>query len=265
MREDSNTLEETRLKDVDQMDDYQSFHERHRIFPEVFEGRNHRRVIDIAAGVGCAAKRIQKGSSASVIVNDIAPKCLQILHDNGFPVLTFDLDDPESKFPFQDGSFDAVVSLATIEHLIHLDHHLKEIHRILEEDGYLYISSPNYAGLVHLPRYLLAGRSFHNPLKERTRYEFYAHVRYFTFKTLLEFVSSFGFMIDTVYLPVPEESSYYESLRSQSRLKAFAFQNSMKFMYRFFSPRWASEPVLCFRKTNQPFISDHLKFKKKLM
>lgn len=57
MREDANTLEETRLQDVDKMEDYPSFHERHRIFPAIFEDRDHKRVIDIAAGVGCAAKK----------------------------------------------------------------------------------------------------------------------------------------------------------------------------------------------------------------
>jgi hypothetical protein len=121
----------------------------------------------------------------------------------------------------------------------------------LAKDGYLYISTPNYAGMAHLSRYLLKGESFHNPLKEESRYEFYAHVRYFTFKTLLEFVNSFGFTPLEVYLPLPESSSYYRTMQSKSPLKAWAFRSFMRLLYTLGSPRWASEPVICFQKTDK--------------
>jgi hypothetical protein len=80
-----------------------------------------------------------------------------------------------------------------------------------------------------------------------SKYEFYAHIRYFTYRTLLEYVSSFGFAPDTVYLPLPESSSRYQTLLKESKLKAVAFRNLMKVAYRL-SPRWSAEPVICFRK-----------------
>ena len=134
--------------------------------------------------------------------------------------------------------------------MICLDHHLKEIRRILSENGYLYISTPNYAGLAHIPRYLLKGESFHNPLKEQSKYEFYAHVRYFTFKTLLEFVSSFGFHPEAVYLALPAGSTFYNAMYATSRPKALVFRYTMWLMYHLLSPRWASEPILCFQKAS---------------
>jgi len=161
---------------------------------------------------------------------------------------SFDIDDDDLPFPFSNGYFDAVVSLATIEHVICLDHHMKEIHRILAENGYLYISTPNYASLVHFPRYLLKGESFHDPLNEHSRYEFYAHVRYFTYKTLVNFVRSFGFSPVAVYLPLPESSTFYRTMKETSQLKAALFRNFMKFLYTL-GPRWASEPVLVFQKS----------------
>jgi SAM-dependent methyltransferase len=142
------------------------------------------------------------------------------------------------------------VSLATIEHVIFLDNHLKEINRILSSNGFLYISTPNYAGLVHLPKYLLKGESFHDPLKEHSRYEFYAHVRYFTYRTLIKFVSSFGFTPVAVYLPLPERSSYYRAMKTRSPLKAILFRTAMRLLYTLGSPRWASEPVIIFQKTD---------------
>jgi SAM-dependent methyltransferase len=251
MRKDATNVEEGRLQGVEKIEDYPSFHERHRIFPGVFDGRDHKRILDVAAGVGCAARRIHDGYAGEIICNDITPTCLRVLKQQGLNTVSFDIDDEETIFPFPDGHFDAVVSLATIEHVLLLDHHMQEIHRILARDGYLYISTPNYAGMTHLSRYLLKGESFHDPLKEESRYEFYAHVRYFTFKTLLEFVSSFGFAPLEVYLPLPESSSYYRTMRSKSPLKAWAFRSFMRLLYTFGSPRWASEPVICFQKTDR--------------
>lgn len=251
MRKDATIVEEGRLQGIEKLEDYPSFRERHRIFPGVFNGRGHQRILDIAAGVGAAARRIHDGYPGEITCNDITPTALNVLKQQGLKTVSFDIDDDTTTFPFPDGHFDAVVSLATIEHVIFLDHHLKEIRRILADQGYLYISTPNYAGLMHLPRYLLKGESFHNPLKEGAKYEFYAHVRYFTFKTLLDFVSSFGFSPVEVYLPVPQSSSYYLALQAKSPLKAWVFRSSMKLLYTLGSPRWASEPVICFQKTDQ--------------
>jgi len=249
MRENAIQLEEIRLQDVNKIEDYPSVHERHRVFPAVFENRGHKSILDTSAGVGCVAQRIWGHYTNGLLCNDITPKCLTILEQMGLPTVSFDLDS-EEPYPFADGQFDAIVSLSTIEHLIHVDHFVKELHRILSNDGCLYISSPNYASVSFFPQYVLTGRSFHNPISPsvRQRYEFYAHVRYFTYSTLLDFVSDFGFVPDTVYLPLPAGSTQYQALYAKSRLAALTFRNVMRLMYRVASPRWAPEPVLCFRK-----------------
>ena len=251
MRKDAIQLEETRLHGIKNIQDYPDFHERHRVVPAIFEDRQHKTILDIAAGVGCAAQRIHEGYPADLLCNDITPACLNILKELGLSTISFDIDDESKPFPFEDGHFDAIIAMATIEHVLHVDHFLREIHRILNDNGYLYLTAPNYAGLVYIPRFLLAGRTFHDPLSKssRTRYEFYAHVRYFTYRTLLEFVSSFGFVPDTVYLALPGGSRRYRALYSRSKPKALAFRYAMMMMYHVLSPRWASEPILCFRKT----------------
>ena len=251
MKEHAIRLEETRLQDVNKIEDYPSVHERHRVFPAVFENRQHKRILDTAAGVGCVAQRVWGHYTNDLLCNDITPKCLEILGQMGVPTVSFDLDD-EQPYPFPDNHFDAAISLSTIEHLIHVDHFFEETHRILNADGYLYLSSPNYASLAFFPRFVLGGKTFHDPLSQsvRQRYEFYAHVRYFTYSTLLDFVSSFGFIPDTVYLPLPAGSSWYQELYTRSRYKALAFRYAMKLMYTLMSPRFATEPVLCFQKVS---------------
>ncbi len=244
-------LEESRLDNIADADDYIElhFHERHRVFPAVFEERRHRRILDIAAGVGCIASRIRDRYPADLVCNDISPTCLRILGKLGATTVSFDIDDDTKTYPFPDRDFDAVIATVTIEHVIHIDHFLREIRRILSDDGHLYISAPNYSGLIYLPRFLMSGKSFHDPLGAPIgRYEFYAHVRYFTYRTLLEFVSSFGFTPEAVYLAAPRESSYYQSLYAASRVKALAYRLGMQLMYRLLSPRWAAEPILCLQK-----------------
>ena len=249
MRKDAIQIEETRLDGINAIEDYSDFHERHRVFPAVFENRQHKRILDIAAGVGCAAQRVQENYPADLLCNDISPTCLRILRELRLPTVSFDIDDDEVAFPLPEGQFDAIVALATIEHVIHIDHFMKEIHRILSDEGHLYMTTPNYGSLVYLPRFLLAGKTFHDPLSEssRQRYEFYAHVRYFTYRSLIEFVSSFGFVPDTVYLALPESSTRYRSL---SKPKAVAFRYAMILMYNLLSPRWAAEPIICFRRAS---------------
>lgn len=197
--------------------------------------------------MGIVAKKIQDGYPCFMVCNDISSEALRNLRTNGLNTISFDLDDPKISFPFRDGSFDAIISLATIEHIISTADHMLEIKRILKREGHLYISAPNYSSIHFAIPYLLHGRSFHNPLSEGiARYEFYAHVRYFTYRTLLEYVSSFGFVAERVYLPLPKNSSRYRALREKSKLAAFGLKSIMYMLYSVLPPRWAFHPVIRF-------------------
>ncbi len=250
MRNDPIKLEERRLSNINDIKEYPWFKERHRVFPSVFENRQHKRIFDTSAGVGCTAQRIMNNYQAELICNDISPKCLKTMQNIGLTTTSFDIDDPEKPFPFPAQHFDAIISLVTIEHLINPEHLLKETYRILSNDGYLYISTPNYAAPEYAAKLLLSGRTFHNPLSssEEELYEFYSHVRYFTYKTLLEFVSSFGFTPDTVYIALPGGSSRYQALYASSKHKALAYRYIMWLRHYLLPPRWASEPIICFQK-----------------
>lgn len=251
MRDEAIGLEEDRLKNVQAIQDYGQLHERHRVFPEIFEDRKHRNILDISAGVGIVGKNISMKYPAEIVCNDISPKCIEIMKGLGLNTVSFDLDDPSAPFPFPDESFDAVITLATIEHLVHIDQYLSELKRIITKDGFLYISAPNYSGLTYLIPFLWTGKTFHDPMSEDSKYEFYAHIRYFTFRTLEEKISSFGFRLDSVYLPLPEGSSKYQRLRKKSGWQALALRLFLHAIYRLGSPRWAAEPVLCFKKSDR--------------
>lgn len=249
MRKDAILVEESRLIGVESLDDYKVIKERHRIFPAIFEERQHHNILDIAAGVGCASYRIHEGYKGYLVASDITPTCLKILSSLGIPTLSFDIDDPKASFPFADGQFDAVVSLVTLEHLIYFDHFLEEIFRILSDDGFLYISTPNYAAPEYLIQPIFTGRTFHDPLGTEERYEFYAHVRYFTYRTLVDLVKFYKFTPDTVYLALPKGSTRYQALSESSKLLAFVFRSVMWIKHHLLPVRMAAEPVLCCQKS----------------
>jgi SAM-dependent methyltransferase len=244
MRPDAQVLESGRTTRLT-LENYPWLHERHRIFPEVFESRAHREIFDISAGIGVVAKRILDHYPCSLTCNEVDSTCLDQLKSMKLNLISFDLDSGEP-FPVADGSFDAIICLATLEHLINIDHFVKELRRILSDDGRLYFSVPNYASLYWLIP-LLRGRTFHDPFGERSRYEFYAHIRYFTFHTVVDFMSHFGFFVDTVYLPLPEGSTKFQQIRKKSRVLGFCIRCFFKCLY-LVSPRWHQEPVICFSK-----------------
>ncbi len=259
MRNNAINLEEGRLIN-NGIEEKPFLHERHRAFPAVFENRSHKRILDVAAGVGYAANRIQENYSGQIFCNDLSPTCLKNLHQLNLPVTRYSIDNDGIRFPFASNSFNAVMALATIEHVIQVDDFVKEIYRILDDEGCFYVSAPNYASLLYLLPVVVSGRTFHNPLNPSMKYEFYAHVRYFTYRTLLEYIPQFGFIPEAVYLPLPKSSTTYTDLLARSKLKATIFKMGMSVLYRF-SPRWASEPIICFRKS----INRSIKFRKVLI
>jgi SAM-dependent methyltransferase len=245
-------LEEERLKHISGVEDFDMFHERHRIFPALFEDRGHKKIIDIAAGIGAAAGRVNAYYDADIICNDLSPKCLNSLGKLGLKTTSFDLDDETRPYPLNDGEFCAVISLATVEHLYHIDNFFREAKRILKDGGHMYMSVPNYNGLNYLIPLLFKGKTFHDPLAAGEKYEFYGHLRYFTHVSLIRYARSFGFTAEAVYLGKPEMGTHYLRFKAKHRLGAALYKAMMLILYSVFPPRWAPEPVICFRKCNDP-------------
>jgi SAM-dependent methyltransferase len=264
--EDSNPaigLEEERLKHISGIEDFDMFHERHRIFPALFEERKHKKIIDISAGIGAAANRVNKYYNTDIICNELSPKCLDSLQKLGLKTMSFDLDDNSKPYPFKDGEFDAIISLATIEHLYNIDNFFHEAKRILKDDGYIYISVPNYNGLNYLIPLLFKGKTFHDPLNPKEKYEFYGHLRYFTHLSLIKYVSSFGFFTEAVYLGKPEMGTRYLRFKSKHKIGAAIYKALLLTLFYIFPPRWSPEPVICFKKIKNPKLV--LKPRKKIL
>lgn len=102
--------------------------------------------------------------------------------------------------PFDDHSFDVVVSDDVIEHLVDTDEYAREIVRILKPGGFLTLSTPNLAAWFN--RLALLGGlqpaftevSFEKVFG-RPGGELVGHLRLFTTRSLLEFLEHHGFRV----------------------------------------------------------------------
>jgi len=94
----------------------------------------HSRILDWGAGIGILSLILDK------LNFDVIPADIIIPEHNFFsliknpPVIVEDV-----ALPFDNESFDAVVSCGVLEHVVDVQGSLKEIHRILKRDGYFFI------------------------------------------------------------------------------------------------------------------------------
>jgi SAM-dependent methyltransferase len=77
----------------------------------------------------------------------------RLVHDFDFQLVT------SEDLPFASGSFDVVVSNHVIEHVLQAPAHLREIRRVLREDGVAYLATPNKWTIME-PHFKLPGLSW---------------------------------------------------------------------------------------------------------
>jgi SAM-dependent methyltransferase len=96
------------------------------------------RVLDLATGPGCAAAKATE-RDASVVGVDIAPAMVQLARQR-HPDIEFRQADAEA-LPFEDGSFDAVISNFVVPHLGRPEHAVNELVRVLNDGGTLALTT----------------------------------------------------------------------------------------------------------------------------
>ena len=112
--------------------------ERAKIIIKLLHGMNFSNVLDIGCGFGLCMKMLSK-QCKKIIGLDINPVAKEI-----FPELKIKKIDLNSgKLPFKSKTFDLVICTETLEHIFYPNFILKEIKRILKDEGTAIISLPN--------------------------------------------------------------------------------------------------------------------------
>ena len=166
------------------------------------EQKKHFKVLDLGCGIGEFSNIL-----VSLGFRKENIKCcdgLQEFVDQvkllGFFVYKTDLEF--EKLPFSNDEFDLIVSLDVIEHLWNINYYFEEISRVLKNNGFVIITTPNY-NFIKLRKNYLFGK-FEKVISPRSR-----HKKFFTEK-------SFYQEVNNKFLP----KSYIGSLPKTNRLYA---------------------------------------------
>jgi SAM-dependent methyltransferase len=120
-----------------------------------------------------------------------------------------DLFDAEKdRYPYPDGHFETVLACEIFEHMLHDPMHmLVEIHRVLEENGTLLLTTPNVASFTAVARVLEQSGNpqlyskYADPRRAYAETEI-GHVREYTPPELREAIESAGFEMENFFSEV---------------------------------------------------------------
>lgn len=117
---------------------------RHHFVYEYTKGELHSddRVLEIGFGEGYGTKMLAE-TCREIVAIDIEKDAVEYARNKyGDDKCSFQWYEGHT-FPFDDGSFDAVVSFQVIEHIKDDNHFISEIYRILKDGGRCYLTTPN--------------------------------------------------------------------------------------------------------------------------
>ena len=185
------------------------------------------KILDIGSGAGVGANLIaQVAHIDTVVCIDLSLLALERVRSLGFAPLSASAEG--HNLPFIDKCFDIVIFDEVIEHLVDTDSIMEEIHRVLKDDGQLLISTPNLASWFNRVALLFGIQPAFSEVSYKKVFgrpgsEIVGHLRLFTKRALIAFVSDYKFrVIKVAGVPFP-------ALPAQIRLidKFFACYSSL--------------------------------------
>lgn len=100
-------------------------------------------VLDASCGIGYGLEILSRAGAKAVTGVDISAEAIAVAKERFGEFAAALAEADLRELPFEDGSFDVVVSFETIEHVEEPEKALAELHRVLRPAGVLVISSPN--------------------------------------------------------------------------------------------------------------------------
>jgi SAM-dependent methyltransferase len=161
------------------------------------------------------------------------------------------MDLKDGRFPFDNNMFDFVIMCETLEHLnFNPIPSIKEIYRVLNSSGAVYIALPNLAGWANRKN-LLLGKSIHSPISfyfdqyDLTKNLIVAiHWREFTASEMCELLSRLDFAIVKQY--------YYSALGTNIENKLSIIGKIFKWIVFPLFPSLRDTIVTISRKNKKP-------------
>lgn len=146
------------------------------------------KIIDIGGNTGVIAQ-LAKEKNYDITVADISDKALKKAKSKGLKVCKLDFNE---NFILNDKKYDVVIAGEIIEHILDVKKFLDECNRILKDNGYLILSTPNLATFKDRIRFLFGKMPYQiNPTHEYLK----LHIRHFNYTSLKDLLITCNFQI----------------------------------------------------------------------
>jgi 2-polyprenyl-3-methyl-5-hydroxy-6-metoxy-1,4-benzoquinol methylase len=161
--------------------------ERSDVLPHVPD--EARRVLEVGCGRGLTGELLRRERGARVTGVELNPVVAREASDRLDRVVTGDVEDPELEAEIaRGGPYDLVLALELFEHLAYPEEFLRRAAGWLADGGTILLSTPN-VGHYSVVEDLLAGRWDYLPIGLLC----YTHLRFFTRRTLEDWLGRLGF------------------------------------------------------------------------
>lgn len=147
------------------------------------------RALDLACNDGVVAKYLED-QGLDVTGMDISDHALDAARSRGLKKLY--QGDVQEALPFADSGFDLVWWGDNVEHLFEPMKTLREIHRVLDDEGYLLLSAPNMGWIYCRIEYLITGSIRRTESMDAPPWQ-WDHIRFFNRNTIEAFINGGGF------------------------------------------------------------------------
>ena len=160
------------------------------------------RIVDVGCGDGSATHLVRNLDARNTVIGvDWSATALAQARARGLLVIQGGVDT--SGLPLPDGCADIVIMSELIEHLVDTDAAVDEVRRVLRPGGVLLLSTPNLAawfnrGLVGLGIQPVFSEVSLRGVYGRPGHEVVGHLRLFTRRALVEFLTARGFCCERV-------------------------------------------------------------------
>jgi SAM-dependent methyltransferase len=118
--------------------------DRIRVTENIIRKTDYKKVLEIGSG-DYSFDSVKSGADVSWIKIDFSPPCDVVC----------DFNKEDCRLPFDDNSFDLIICTEVLEHLLWPQSLLREISRVLCENGFLLVSVPNIVSLTYRIAWLL--------------------------------------------------------------------------------------------------------------
>jgi SAM-dependent methyltransferase len=160
------------------------------------------RIVDVGCGDGSATSLVSDLDTRNTVIGvDWSATALARARARGLLVVQGGVDT--SGLPLPDGCADVVIMSELIEHLVDTDTAVDEVRRVLRPGGVLLLSTPNLAawfnrGLIALGLQPVFSEVSLRGIYGRPGHEVVGHLRLFTRRALVEFLTDRGFRCERV-------------------------------------------------------------------